>query len=84
MNEFKGYSLFNDIEPVGLRNRNRAVVLTNIAEDNMKDRRINPKGAGLILGYFNNVPIGDRLDVQTKFQQFMHERGFYLVNQRVN
>ena len=78
-NEFKGFSLFNDIEDVSLRNRNRAVVLANIADDNNKNNMISAKGGALILGYFQSLPEEDRADVRDKFAQQMRERG-YVVN----
>lgn len=80
-NDFKSYSLFNDIEDVALRNRNRAVVLANIAESSIdrKTKRVNMKGAALILGYFQNVLPEDRDDVRQKFSDQMHSRGFALV-----
>jgi hypothetical protein len=80
-NEFKSYSLFNDIEDTNLRNRNRAVVLANIAEDNTdrNTKRINVKGSTLILGYFNCVAEDDRSEVMTKFADNMKQRGFALV-----
>lgn len=75
-NEFKGYSLFNDIEDAELRNRNRAVILANILEHNTKDSRVSPKGAALILGYFSNVPQEERADVEQRFEKFVKERGY--------
>lgn len=80
-NEFKTFSLFNDIEDPVLRNRNRAVVLTNIAEDNTdrKSKRINVKGSTLILGYFANVADEDKQDVMKQFADNMKSRGFALV-----
>jgi hypothetical protein len=80
-NDFKTYSLFNDIEDVELRNRNRAVVLTNMAEDHIdrKSKRVTMKGAALILGYFGNIEEADREDVKDQFSQMMHQRGFALV-----
>lgn len=77
---FKGFDLFNDIEDVILRTRNRAVVLANMAEDHTKSKLISPKGAALILGYFQCVPVEERQMVTEKFQSNMKERGFELVN----
>ena len=74
--EFKGFSLFNDIEDISLRNRNRAVVLANIADDNNKNNMISAKGGALILGYFQSLPEEDRADVRDKFAQQMRERGY--------
>lgn len=78
-NEFKGFFLFNDIEDIELRNRNRAVILTNIALAHTKNRKITAGGAGLILGYFNQILPGDRNDVQSKFVKHMQQEGMYLV-----
>lgn len=78
-NEFKGFSLFNDIEDVNLRNRNRAVVLANIAENHSKNRRISVNGVGLILGYFKSITDDDKADVKNRFVNEMNSRGFYLV-----
>ena len=80
MTQYKGFDLFHDIEDTLLRNRNRAVVLANIAEDNSRNRKVSPGGAGLIIGYFNNVPNEDKRDVKDMFTKFMAERGFVLAN----
>lgn len=78
-NQFKGYSLFNDITDTALRIRNRAVVLCNIAESNTVKGLISPRGAALIFGYFNQVPPNERGEVKEGFKGFMQERGFKLV-----
>lgn len=79
MTEYKGFSLFSDIDDKELRNRNRAVVLANIAENNSRNQRIGANGMGLILGYFSNIPEDERADVQERFKNTMIERGFALV-----
>lgn len=79
VNTYKGFSLFNDIEDKALRIRNRAVVLANIAEANVKDRLINAKGAGLVLGYTSRIPKEEVGDVTERFKQEMIQRGFKLV-----
>lgn len=80
-NEFKGFSLFNDIEDAALRTRNRSVVMTNMAEDHMnrKTKRINPKGAALILNYFANIPMDERNAAKELFTKDMASRGFVLT-----
>jgi hypothetical protein len=78
-NTYKGFELFNDLTDYVLKTRNRAVVLANIAEDNAKNRLISPKGASLILGYFQQVPEQEREDVKIKFSETMAQRGFKLV-----
>jgi len=77
MTQFKGFELFDDIElSHPLKQRNRAVVLSNIAEDNTKNKFITPKGASLILGYFDAVPHEDRSQVNDLFMEIMKERGY--------
>lgn len=78
-NDYKGFPLFNDVEDTDLRNRNRAVILTNIALAHTKNRKITPGGASLILNYFNEVQPEDRKDVQNRFVQQMQSEGMYLV-----
>lgn len=80
VNNYKGFELFNDIEDEALRTRNRAVVLANMAEDYInKEKRITPKGALLILGYFANIPEAERASVRDAFSNNMKQRGFALV-----
>lgn len=74
--EYKGFSLFFDIEDTALRSRNQAVVLANMAESNSKNRRITPNGAGLIIGYFDRIPKEERKTVYDKFVVEMKARGF--------
>lgn len=75
-NEYKGFSLFFDIEDAALRSRNQAVVLANMAETSSKNRKISPGGMGLIIGYFDKIPKEERKSVYDQFLQFMKERGF--------
>lgn len=77
-NNYKGFSLFNDIEDEVLRNRNRAVVLANISEDNTKNKKITPKGAALVLGYFSQIPAEDRADTTERYKINMQQRGFVI------
>lgn len=76
---FKGFSLFNDVKDHDLKQRNRATVLCNIAADNTRDQRISGKGAGLILGYFGLISPEDRAEVQAKFTARMIENGFIVT-----
>lgn len=77
--EYKGFSLFSDVEDYELRSRNRAVVMANIAENNSRNQRINANGMGLVLGYFNSIPSNERKDAIVKFVTSMKERGFELT-----
>jgi hypothetical protein len=77
-NDYKGFSLFNDIDDSSLRTRNRAVVLANIAENNAKNRLISANGLSLIMGYFSKLPEDQRQELVPEFTQHMKERGFEL------
>lgn len=80
VDNYKEFSLFNEIEDVNLRNRNRAVVMTNLAEDHKnKENRIGSFGVKLILGYFNCLPKEDRADVLERFKKGLEERKFQIV-----
>jgi hypothetical protein len=76
--EYKGFSLFSDIEDNALRTRNRAVVLANMAEGSSKNRKISPNGMALIIGYFDKIPKEERRPVMEHFIISMKERGFEL------
>lgn len=73
---YKGFDLFNFIEDAALRNRNRGVVLANMAEDNMQGDKLSHKGMSMILGYFQLVPEEDRAHVKAGFVKQMAERGY--------
>ena len=79
VNNYKGFSLFNDIEDKTLRLRNRACILANIAETNVRNKLISPKGAALVLGYVSRILPEDRGDLTNRFKEVMIERGFKLV-----
>lgn len=79
MPNYKGFDLFDDIEDEALRTRNRAVVLANMVEDNTKNRLVTPKGASLILGYFNAIKPIDREAVRVKFMEFVEQRGYATI-----
>lgn len=79
-NDYKGFCLFNDIQDLVLRTRNRAIVLANLATDHTRNRLISPAGAGMILGYFNQIPEEERAQVRDAFQTNMKERGFVLAS----
>ncbi len=78
VNEFKGLSLFNDIADAQLQTNNRAAVLTNVFQDNYRNGKVSPKGASLLLGYFDKIIPSQRKQVQEQFVITMKERGFEL------
>lgn len=73
---YKGYSLFNDITDRTLRVRNRAVVLANITEENTVNKLITSKGVALLFGYFDLVPDDEKLEVQMRYKTALSERGY--------
>ncbi len=82
MDNFKGYSLFNDIKDETLQERNRAVVMCNIYEDNphLSDKTTtSKKGALLIFGYMDKVPEEKRAALITTFHAQMETRGYQSV-----
>lgn len=76
MKEYKGYSLFNDIEDKALQTRNRAVIMCNIVEQYTQKNLITPRGAALVFGYFSAIKLEDRKDVNTSFEKMIKERGY--------
>lgn len=75
-NTYKGMSLFNDVDDEALRNRNRAVIMANIVEQNTRQKKITPKGAALALGYFSCINEKDRKKVQALFDARITEMGY--------
>lgn len=75
-NTYKGFTLFNDVDDVALRNRNRAVIMANIVEQHTKKNKITPQGAALALGYFSVIPKEDKKDVQARFDNRITEMGY--------
>lgn len=78
---YKGYALFFEISEEELRSRNQAVVMANIALDHRTAAKtISAQGAGLIMGYFNEIAPQFRNKVYEKFQQRLMEEGFIVRN----
>ena len=75
---YKGFALFNDIEDFNLRTCNRAVVLTNIFQDNSRFNKVSPKGTALIVGYFDKITPCERDAVTKAFVINMKDRGYKL------
>lgn len=78
VNNFKGFDLFNDFEDKALQKRNRAVILTNILEDNFKAGKIGAAGALLTLGYMNCIPNEERKPLLEEFIEQAKQRGFVI------
>jgi hypothetical protein len=84
VNEYKGYSLFNDIEDEALRLRNRGVVLANMAEMGMSGTNIKHGATADIIGYFSNVPVEDRQEVLAVMTDALAERGIKVTDVVLN
>ena len=78
-NNYKTLPLFNDIEDEELQSRNRAVIMANIAETYTRNGKITPKGAVMILDYFNCIPTEQRDGLYKEFEQRMKERNFVVA-----
>jgi len=76
---YKGFALFSDVMDKEVRIRNRATVLANISQDNMRENKLSPKGVSLVLGYFSSIPEDERLAVRAAFVESMNSRGFELA-----
>lgn len=77
--EINGYSLFNEPEyddNKELQTRNRGVIMANILEDFFEDGKVKPMGYGILLGYFNEIPLEERNEVREEFLKQATERGF--------
>ena len=75
-NNYKGFSLFNDVEDKELQRFNRARVMVNMAQDHSKKGRINAVGSMLILGYFGQMPFEEREVIKAEFAKQMNNSGF--------
>lgn len=74
--EYKGFSLFTEIEDKALQLRNRAAIMVNMLEDNFFKGKVSGKGASLLIGYVSAIPAKDRKDLMQEFVKQANERGF--------
>ena len=67
-NEYKDFSLFNDIEDSTLRNRNRGVIMRNITQMGRTiDGKVKPEALQDVLGYMLAVPANERKEVLANY-----------------
>lgn len=64
VNEFKGYSLFNQIEDFELKAYNRGRIIFNILEDgyDVKLQKASAKASALAIQYMEQIPKGIERD----------------------
>lgn len=75
--DYRGVSLFTTVTDMVLRNRNRAMVMANMFEDNVtKEKRLSAKGTVLLLGYFKSIPEGERKGTYDILSSELTKRGF--------
>lgn len=78
-NEFKGYSLFNDIEDAEVQRYNRARILVNIMEDHSDEfRNVNLTGLMLCKGYFDLVAPEERDNVLNEAKKLLEKKGIII------
>ena len=75
-NEYRGHSLFNDVEDLSLRARNRAAVMVNIALYNHDGGDLSAIAANDLYQYFNLIAPSERKGVLQLFQDRLLEEGF--------
>lgn len=80
--QYKGYSLFSDVEDAALRAHNRGVVMANVLEENLQVDLDNPLRAipsvaatAAVLGYFNAIPALERRVAHDAFTAELTKRG---------
>lgn len=77
INEYKGYSLFFDVDNVSLRNRNRAVVMANMFPKNKHgEDKVPLKVTVDMLTYFSRIPPAERKEVLILLTQRLAEEGY--------
>lgn len=74
VNNYKGRSLFLDIEDTELRTDNQAQVLCNIICENAADKVTLRSGLKLYQGYFSMIKPADRAAVMIKASGFIAKR----------
>ncbi len=71
-------SMFNDVKDSRIKNRNRAVIMANLFEDNVPfgEKTTSGIGGALVMQYFAKVPDEDKSKVLGDYKSVMLERGF--------
>ena len=74
VNNYKGYSLFNDVDDSALRTWNRCVVMLNIIKD---------QGSDFVQGYAENMGDVERMQMMAMYQ-YMAIKGTEAVRLEIN
>lgn len=75
-NEYKGYSLFNDVEDKELQAYNRGNIMAVIAIDNQKNGKLNVAATKDLVGYFNQIPSEERGAVYKHMADKLNAEGY--------
>jgi hypothetical protein len=84
LNEYKGYSLFNDVEDKELQARNRGVVLANLTEGGMQGDKVKHGATSEIVGYFQEIPVEQRQAALTVMMKTLEDRGITITDVVMN
>jgi len=80
INEYKGYSLFNDVMDDELRGFNRGTVLANILESGQVNTKVRHDATADLLYYFSQVPKQERLCAITAMEDVLADRGIMITD----
>ena len=74
--EYRGHSLFYDVEDKELQASNRAAVMLNMYEQAVFDPTVRIPLQATLFGYFGCIPPEERRLVRTKFAEHAASRGY--------
>lgn len=76
-NNFKGFSLFNEVEDSTMRAYNRARLMVSMMEDNVDKvtKKVTAKGSHLVLQYFAQIPENERVDATKQVELIFQKKG---------
>ena len=75
MSEYEGYDLFNDVEDIQLKTRNRAICMWNIFQSGSKGGKVHKGTTATMFGYFTSIPSDERADVLSLLGEIYAEGG---------
>ena len=83
-NDYKGYSLFNDIDSAFLRIKNRGTVLANMIETGQVGTSIKHDATADVIGYFGSIPDAEKSETLRSMQQELKTRGIEITKTAVH
>ena len=69
---------FDKVENSVIRRRNQAMIMANLFEDNIPNKKkvTSARGAALVIAYFLKVPNADKAKTYENYRSIMEDRGF--------